>query len=88
MERGELDVALGLYDAQIRADKTDDYRDISNATSLLMRLGAGGHGHWAPLGRTGRLSLRTESKTAAWCLLTCTICWPLQALIAALRGTQ
>ena len=38
MERGELDIALGLYDAQIRADKTDDYRDISNATSLLMRL--------------------------------------------------
>ena len=38
MERGELDTALGLYDAQIRADKTDDYRDISNATSLLMRL--------------------------------------------------
>jgi len=27
-----------LYDAQIRADKTDDYRDISNATSLLVRL--------------------------------------------------
>ncbi|WP_298860537.1 tetratricopeptide repeat protein [uncultured Sulfitobacter sp.] len=38
MERGELDIALGLYDAQIRSDKTDDYRDISNATSLLMRL--------------------------------------------------
>jgi len=38
MERGELDTALGLYDAQIRHDKTDDYRDISNATSLLMRL--------------------------------------------------
>jgi tetratricopeptide (TPR) repeat protein len=38
MEKGELDVALGLYDAQIRADKTDDYRDISNATSLLARL--------------------------------------------------
>ncbi len=38
MDRGELDVALGLYDAQIRADKTDDYRDIANATSLLMRL--------------------------------------------------
>lgn len=38
MDRGETDVALGLYDAQIRADKTDDYRDISNATSLLMRL--------------------------------------------------
>ncbi|MBW4709622.1 tetratricopeptide repeat protein [Roseobacter sp. YSTF-M11] len=38
MDKGELDVALGLYDAQIRADKTDDYRDISNATSLLVRL--------------------------------------------------
>ncbi|MBB3995079.1 hypothetical protein GGR95_002729 [Sulfitobacter undariae] len=38
MERGEIDYALGLYDAQIRAEKTDDYRDIANATSLLMRL--------------------------------------------------
>ena len=38
MDKGEFDVALGLYDARIRADKTDDYRDISNATSLLMRL--------------------------------------------------
>ncbi|MEM1076180.1 MAG: tetratricopeptide repeat protein [Pseudomonadota bacterium] len=38
LDRGEMDVALGLYDAQVRADKTDDYRDISNATSLLVRL--------------------------------------------------
>ncbi|ABG31296.1 tetratricopeptide repeat-containing protein [Roseobacter denitrificans] len=38
MDRGEFDVALGLYDAQVRSDKTDDYRDISNATSLLLRL--------------------------------------------------
>lgn len=38
MDRGELDVAMALYDSQIRADKTDDYRDIANATSLLMRL--------------------------------------------------
>lgn len=38
LDRGELDVALALYDQQIRADKTDDYRDIANATSLLMRL--------------------------------------------------
>jgi hypothetical protein len=27
-----------LYDSEIRSDKTDDYRDISNATSLLSRL--------------------------------------------------
>jgi tetratricopeptide (TPR) repeat protein len=38
LDRGERDVALALYDSQIRADKTDDYRDIANATSLLMRL--------------------------------------------------
>ncbi len=38
LDRGENDVALALYDSQIRADRTDDYRDIANATSLLMRL--------------------------------------------------
>jgi len=38
LDRGETDVALSLYDQQIRHDKTDDYRDIANATSLLMRL--------------------------------------------------
>lgn len=34
----EHEAALALYDAEIRADCTDDYRDISNATSLLSRL--------------------------------------------------
>jgi tetratricopeptide (TPR) repeat protein len=38
LDRGEKAVALALYDSQIRVDKTDDYRDIANATSLLMRL--------------------------------------------------
>lgn len=38
LDRGEYDVVLALYDNKIRHDKTDDYRDISNATSLLMRL--------------------------------------------------
>ncbi len=38
LDRGEFDLVLDLYDREIRADKTDDYRDISNATSLLMRL--------------------------------------------------
>jgi tetratricopeptide (TPR) repeat protein len=38
LDLGQIDVVLGLYDAEIRADKTDDYRDISNATSLLSRL--------------------------------------------------
>ncbi|MBF9044115.1 tetratricopeptide repeat protein [Rhodobacterales bacterium HKCCE4037] len=38
LDLGETDVVLDLYDTLIRAEKTDDYRDISNATSLLMRL--------------------------------------------------
>jgi hypothetical protein len=38
LDRGELDTVMSLYDTQIREDKTDDYRDIANATSILMRL--------------------------------------------------
>ncbi|WP_298261886.1 tetratricopeptide repeat protein [uncultured Litoreibacter sp.] len=38
LDLGQNDVVLALYDTEIRADKTDDYRDISNATSLLSRL--------------------------------------------------
>ena len=38
LDLGEYDRALAHYDADIRAEKTDDYRDISNAASLLSRL--------------------------------------------------
>ncbi|TNJ43937.1 tetratricopeptide repeat protein [Phaeobacter sp. B1627] len=38
LDLGEADAVLRLYDTEVRKDKTDDYRDISNATSLLMRL--------------------------------------------------
>jgi tetratricopeptide (TPR) repeat protein len=38
LDRGDIAEVLALYDARIRIDKTDDYRDIANATSLLMRL--------------------------------------------------
>jgi tetratricopeptide (TPR) repeat protein len=38
LDLGNYDAVLALYDADIRADKTDDYRDISNAASLLSRL--------------------------------------------------
>lgn len=38
LDLGEMDAALALYDLEIRKDRTDDYRDISNATSLLVRL--------------------------------------------------
>lgn len=38
LDLGEYDVALAHYDEEIRAERTDDYRDISNAASLLSRL--------------------------------------------------
>lgn len=38
LDRGEIDAVFELYDGYIRHDKTDDYRDISNAASLLSRL--------------------------------------------------
>ena len=34
----QIEEVLALYDNQIRAEHTDDYRDIANATSLLFRL--------------------------------------------------
>ncbi|MEO9862934.1 MAG: tetratricopeptide repeat protein [Yoonia sp.] len=38
LDLGQHETVLDLYDREIRQDKTDDYRDISNATSLLSRL--------------------------------------------------
>ena len=38
LEQGDFATVLSVYDTEIRAEKTDDYRDISNATSLLTRL--------------------------------------------------
>jgi tetratricopeptide (TPR) repeat protein len=53
LERGDLAGALRLYDEQIRSDKTDDFRDVANAVSLLMRLeiaGADVGPRWDELG--------------------------------------
>ncbi|MDJ0995657.1 MAG: tetratricopeptide repeat protein [Dinoroseobacter sp.] len=38
LDKGETDTVFELYDTKIRDEKTDDYRDFSNASSLLMRL--------------------------------------------------
>ena len=38
LDLGQYDAALHLYDTEVRADRTDDYRDIANAASLLSRL--------------------------------------------------
>ncbi|MEM6758619.1 MAG: tetratricopeptide repeat protein [Pseudomonadota bacterium] len=66
LDRGETDVVLALYDSQIRADKTDDYRDISNATSLLMRLELEG----VSVGdRWDELANLAENRTGDGCLV-------------------
>jgi tetratricopeptide (TPR) repeat protein len=38
LELGRTGAALDLYDREIRADRTDDYRDLANGASLLARL--------------------------------------------------
>ena len=38
LDLGQIDAVFDIYDTKMRADKTDDYRDIANASSLLMRL--------------------------------------------------
>ncbi|MDA8586656.1 tetratricopeptide repeat protein [Rhodobacteraceae bacterium] len=38
LDQGDVAEVLNLYDTKIRSNKTDDYRDFSNASSLLMRL--------------------------------------------------
>jgi hypothetical protein len=38
LDQGEIDAVLDLYDTKVRDEKTDDFRDFSNASSLLMRL--------------------------------------------------
>ncbi len=38
LDKGQVGEVLALYDQKIRSEKTDDFRDIANAASLLNRL--------------------------------------------------
>ncbi|MEQ8824090.1 MAG: tetratricopeptide repeat protein [Filomicrobium sp.] len=38
IEEGRSDIALDLYDREVRPTQTDDFRDMSNAVSMLWRL--------------------------------------------------
>ncbi|MEM6422931.1 MAG: tetratricopeptide repeat protein, partial [Pseudomonadota bacterium] len=38
LDRAEYDAVMDLYDTRVRAEHTDDYRDIANGASMLMRL--------------------------------------------------
>jgi tetratricopeptide (TPR) repeat protein len=53
LELGDLDGALRLYDDRIRSERTDDFRDVANAVSLLARFelaGADVGSRWNELG--------------------------------------
>ena len=57
LDEGNITKVLSLYDDEIRRDRTDDYRDISNAASLLMRLeidGVSVGGRWEELALLAR----------------------------------
>jgi tetratricopeptide (TPR) repeat protein len=43
LEQGDIAAAFALYDREIRREATDDFRDIANAASLLMRIELLGH---------------------------------------------
>ncbi|WP_306113623.1 MULTISPECIES: tetratricopeptide repeat protein [unclassified Roseovarius] len=66
LDKGEYAHTLDLYDQQIRNEKTDDYRDFSNASSLLMRLELEG----VNVGdRWGELAELAESRSDDGCLV-------------------
>lgn len=43
LETGAVADAFALYDRHVRGDRTDDFRDIANGASMLMRLELDGH---------------------------------------------
>jgi hypothetical protein len=65
LDLGEHDAVLAVYDADIRSEKTDDYRDIANAASLLSRLELEG----VPVGdRWEELAVLAERRATDGCL--------------------
>eukprot|EP00439_Symbiodinium_sp_Y106_P088414 s1_g950.t1 len=63
---GATDEVLDLYDQKFRAEKTDDYRDISNAASMLVRLEIEG----VPVGdRWEELASLCEQRTQDGCVV-------------------
>ncbi|WP_308915128.1 tetratricopeptide repeat protein [Jannaschia sp. LMIT008] len=66
LDLGRLAEALDLYDTAVRAERTDDYRDISNAASLLSRL----QGEGVDVGdRWRELADLSEARTEDGCLI-------------------
>jgi tetratricopeptide (TPR) repeat protein len=84
IDLGRLDAALALYDDRVRAERTDDYRDIANATSLLMRLELEGVDVGA---RWGELADLAAARTEDGCLIFADLHYML-ALTGGGRGAS
>ncbi|WP_297773650.1 tetratricopeptide repeat protein [uncultured Roseovarius sp.] len=83
LDQGEIDAVFRLYDTEVRSDHTDDFRDISNGTSLLMRLELEGH----DVGdRWEELADISERRTEDACLIFADLHY-LMALIGDNRDT-
>jgi hypothetical protein len=83
LDQGDVGTVFQLYDAEIRSNKTDDYRDISNATSLLCRLGLDG----INVGnRWEELAAVSENRTEDGCLVFADLHY-LLALMGGNRAT-
>ena len=83
LDRGEIDAVFALYDRDIRAERTDDYRDISNAASLLSRLELEGH----DVGRRwDELADICETRTQDGCLAFADLHYLLALLGAGRHG--
>ncbi|RDC71299.1 hypothetical protein DLJ49_14855 [Rhodovulum sp. 12E13] len=81
LDLGGHDRALSLYDTRIRTDKTDDYRDLANAASLLVRLELDG----VDVGqRWGELADIAENRADDGCLVLADLHYML-ALTGATR---
>lgn len=81
LDQERIDEVFALYDAEIRKEKTDDYRDISNATSLLSRLELEG---FDVGNRWEELADLSENRTADGCLIFADLHY-LMALIGGQR---
>ncbi|SLN25010.1 Tetratricopeptide repeat protein [Roseovarius albus] len=81
LDAGQVDEVLALYDTEIRKDHTDDYRDISNGASLLMRLELDGVdvGH-----RWEEMASISEARTEDGCLIFA----DLHYLLALMGGNR
>ncbi|MEM7496540.1 MAG: tetratricopeptide repeat protein [Pseudomonadota bacterium] len=83
LDRGAYDEVLALYDARIRTEHTDDYRDISNGAAMLTRLEIEG----VPVGdRWEELAGLAENRVEPGCVVFADLHYLLALEAAGRRG--